>query len=160
VSCVGDHHLSGIDQRRVESLGLESSCNQLAGESLAVGENVIGGAGSEFANRRYTPQQFVKNIELALDLGVHLAELFGAEQGLGRLVMALAETTGEVQRVVSVALAGCARHGDECIRHLRHGADDNEWSLRETLANDIRHSLDRFCIFDGRSAELHYDHRT
>ena len=158
VGAVGDEDVAGVDMGSVESAGGEGGGNDLAGEHLAEGGDVVGGAGRDFADGGDAAQQFVESLEVGAQVGMEFREKRGAEQFAGGVVVALLQGAAKFEGGLALAGAGGFRHGQQGVGDFCHGADDDYGFLREAALDDGSDAVDGFGVFDGSAAELHDDH--
>ncbi len=131
VGVVGDQHVARVDVHSVESAGGEGGGDDFAGEHFAEGGDMVGGAGSDFADGGNAAQEFVERFEVGAQFGVEFGEARGAEQFAGGVVVALLQRAAEFERGLALAFAGGARHGQQRVGDFGHGADHDDGLLRQ-----------------------------
>ena len=143
----------------VQSAGGEGGGDDFAGEHFAEGGDVVGGAGSDFADGGNAAQEFVEGFEVGAEIGVEFGEARGAEQFAGGVVVALLQRAAEFERGLALAFSGGAGHGQQRVGDFGHGADHDDGLLRQAAFDDGGDAVDGLGVFDGGAAEFHDDHR-
>src|ERR1017187_3407931 len=122
------------------------------------GGDVVGGAGSDFADGGNAAQQFVERFEVRAQFGMEFREECGAQQFAGGVVVTFLERAAEFEGGLALAGAGGLRHGQQGVGDLSHGADHDDGFLRQASLRDRGDAVDGLGVFDGSAAELHDDH--
>src|SRR5208282_4100081 len=91
IGAVGEQILTGIDMNAGQAARGESGGDNFARKHLAVGSDVVVGAGSDFADRANAAQQFIQLFEVGAEVAVEFGEQGGAEQFSGGIVVAFAQ---------------------------------------------------------------------
>ena len=74
VGAVGDEDVARVDVSSVEAAGGEGGGDDFAGEHLAEGGDMVGGARSDLADGRDAAQQFVEIFEVGAQFGMKFSE--------------------------------------------------------------------------------------
>src|ERR1035438_71658 len=91
VVAVGDQNFAGVDVGSVQSSRGERGRDDFAGKHFAEGGDVVGGAGSDFADGGNAAQQFVERFEVRAQFGMEFREECGAQQFAGGVVVTFLE---------------------------------------------------------------------
>src|ERR1035441_6077149 len=135
VVAVGDQNFAGVDVGSVQSSRGERGRDDFAGKHFAEGGDVVGGAGSDFADGGNAAQQFVERFEVRAQFGMEFREECGAQQFAGGVVVTFLERAAEFEGGLALAGAGGLRHGQQGVGDLSHGADHDDGFLPAWLAS-------------------------
>ena len=133
--------------------------HNLAGKHFAESGDVIGGARRELADRRNAAQQFVEPLEVGSQFRVEVGKQRRAQQFAGGVVVSFLQRPAEFERRLALPGSRCARHGQQRVGDLGHGADHHHRLLRQAAFDDRGHALDGPRVFHRSAAEFHHDHR-
>ncbi len=159
ITAVGDQNFPRIHVRSFQPVSRKRRCHNLAGKHFTECGHMVGRPRRDFADRRNAAQQFVQPLEISSQFRMEIGEQRRPQQFARGVVMSFLQRPAEFERGLALPGSGSARHREQRIGNLGHGADHDYGPLRQPVFYDGGHTLDGPGVFHRSTAEFHHDHR-